>query len=121
MYSDICLNGSVLATRSGITKATGALFLPSASSIFGYGFLSTHLMVRSSGALNSCSIALSMSPIWSRAAQRLRLATTSFASTFSPSWKVSPGRSLKVQVRPSEDTSSDSTIWRRGSSFSSTP
>jgi hypothetical protein len=34
-YSVICLNGSVAATRAGITKQQGVPILPSASSIFG--------------------------------------------------------------------------------------
>ena len=50
----------------------------------------------------------------SRAAQRLMLATASLASTGSPSWNFSPGRSRNVQMRPSGDTSSASTIWRCG-------
>ena len=57
----------------------------------------------------------------SRADQRVRLATTSLASTGAPSWNFRPARSLKVQVRPSLETSSPSTIWRCGCSFSSTP
>ena len=43
------------------------------------------------------------------------------ASTGSPSWNFSPDRSRKVQVRPSSDTSSDSTIWRCGCSLASMP
>ena len=38
-----------------------------------------------------------------------------------PSWNFSPERSLKVQVRPSLDVSSLSTICRCGCSFSSNP
>ena len=121
IYSEICLNGSVLAMRSGMMNAIGVLILPSASSIFGNGFLSTHFTVRSSTGTSSCWIALIKSPIWSRAAQRSRLAATSLASTGSPSWNLSPGRRRKVQVRPSEETSSASTICRCGCSSSSTP
>src|SRR5262244_3731174 len=73
IYSEICLNGSVFAMRSGMMKAIGVLILPSASSIFGKGFLSTHLTVRSSVAVSSCWIALINRPIWSRAVQRSRL------------------------------------------------
>ena len=60
------------------------------------------------GVTQSFWIALIIKPIWSRAAHRLRLATTSLASTGSPSWNLSPGRSRNVQVRPSADTSSAS-------------
>jgi hypothetical protein len=84
-YSEICLNGSVFAMRSGMMKAIGVLILPSASSIFGKGSLSVHVTVRSSAAVRSCWTALINRPIWSRAVQRTRLATTSFARTGSPS------------------------------------
>ena len=117
----ICLNGSVLAIRSGMTKRNGALFLASAKSIFGKGFFSTHLKVLSSTAASSSWMPLSISPIGSRADQRARLATASLASTGSPSWNLRPGRSVKVQVSPSSETLSLSTIWRCGGSFSSTP
>src|SRR5215471_8295984 len=59
-------------------------------------------------------MALIICPIWSRAAHRLMLATVSFARTGAPSWNFSPGRRRNVQVRPSCDTSSASTICRRG-------
>src|SRR5262249_16901370 len=57
----------------------------------------------------------------SRTAQRARLATASFASTGSPSCHFNPGRSRNVHVSPSAETSSASTIWRCGVSWSSTP
>jgi hypothetical protein len=95
-----------------MTKQHGVLILPSASSIFGNGFFSLQRKVRSSTAESSFSMALIIWPIGSRAAQRLTLATASLASTFSPSWNVRPGRSRKVQTRPSGETSSASTIWR---------
>ena len=121
MYSVICWKGSVLAIRSGMMKAIGVLFLPSANSILGYGADSTHLTVRSSTATSSFCKALSISPMESRDVQRVRLVTTSLASTGSPSWNLRPGRSLKVQVRPSLETSSPSTICRCGSSLSLRP
>ncbi len=62
-----------------------------------------------------------MRPSGSRALQRVRLATQSLARTGSPLWNFSPDRSLKVQVRPSLEVSSLSTICRCGSSFSSKP
>jgi hypothetical protein len=83
--------------------------------------LSDQRKVRSSVATNSFSIALIIWPMASRAAQRLTLATASFASTGSPSWNFSPGRRRKVQTSPSGDTVSDSTIWRCGTSLLSTP
>ena len=110
----ICVNGSVLAIRSGMMKAMGVLLLPSASSILGKGLRSRQRIVRSSTPTSSCWIARIIWPIGSRALQRVRLATTSLASTGSRSWNVRPGRSRNVQVRPSGDTSSASTIWRRG-------
>ena len=109
------------AIRSGMMKEQGALFLPSASSILGKGFESTHLKLRSSIATSSFWRARSIRPIGSRADQRVRLATTSFEVTASPVWKRRPERSLNVQVRPSPETSSVSTICRCGTSFSSTP
>ena len=78
-------------------------------------------MVRSSTAVSSFWIALSISPMLSRLVQRAMLATTSLASTFSPSWNFSPSRSLNVQVRPSLETSSLSTICRLGCSLLSRP
>jgi hypothetical protein len=58
--------------------------------------------VRSSMAVNSFSMALILSPMPSRADQRLTLATASFASTGSPSWNLRPGRSRNVQASPSK-------------------
>ena len=115
------MNGSVLAIRSGMMKAMGVLLLPSASSILGKGLRSRQRTVRSSTPTSSCWIALIIKPIGSRALQRVRLATTSLLSTGSPSWNLRPGRSRKVQVRPSGDTSSASTIWRCGLSWLSMP
>ena len=66
-------------------------------------------------------MAFSIIPMGSRADQRAMLATASLARTGSPSWNFSPGRSVKVQVSPSSETLSLSTIWRCGMSFSSTP
>ncbi len=117
----ICVNGSVLAIRSGMMKAMGVLVLPSARSIFGKGLRNRQRNVRSSTAASSCWIALIIRPMGSRAVQRARLATTSLESTGSPSWNLRPGRSRKVQVRPSVDTSSASTIWRCGLSWLSMP
>ena len=51
------------------------LILPSASNIFGNGFLSTQRNVRSSIAARSCWMALIIRPMGSRADQRLMLAT----------------------------------------------
>jgi hypothetical protein len=56
-YSVICRNGSVLAIRSGMTKAIGVSVLPSASKILGNGFLSTHLKVRSLTAVREADAA----------------------------------------------------------------
>src|SRR5262249_62167642 len=56
-----------------------------------------------------------------RSAHRLILATTSLERTGSPSWNLSPSRSRKVQVSPSDETLSDSTICRCGCNLLSTP
>jgi hypothetical protein len=58
-------------------------------------------------------MALIIAPIGSRTAQRLILATASFASTCSPSWNFKPGRSRNVQMVPAGEISSDSIVWRR--------
>jgi hypothetical protein len=84
-YSVICLYGSVLAMRSGITTASGVPVLPRAAVSRGNGFLSTQRKVRSSSAASSFSIARIIWPAPSRADQRLRLATASRANTGSPS------------------------------------
>jgi hypothetical protein len=102
-------------------KQHGVRVLLSARSILVKGRFSDHRKVRSSMTASSLSIALIIWPMGSRAAQRLTLATASFASTDSPSWNFSPGRRRKVQLRPSEETSSDSTICRWGSSLSLMP
>ena len=57
----------------------------------------------------------------SRFDQRVTLATQSLARTGSPSWNLSPSRSLKVQVSPSAATSSLSTICRFACSVLSMP
>jgi hypothetical protein len=97
-----------------MTKHIGVLFLPSASSIFGNGFFRTQRNVRSSTATSSFWMALIIRPTVSRSAHRSTLATASFAVTRSPSWNLSSGRSRNVQISPSAETSSASTIWRCG-------
>jgi hypothetical protein len=85
-YSLICLNGSVAAIRSGMMNSVGVLLLPSANSIFPYGWLSRNRNVLSSTASNASVRFLIGPPIGaSRTIQRLILATTSLASTGSPS------------------------------------
>ena len=74
-------NGSVLAMRSGMISATGALLLPSANSIFGKGLFRRMRTVRSSSASMASSDALIRWPMVSRTIQRLRLAITSRDST----------------------------------------
>jgi hypothetical protein len=110
-----------VAMRSGMMKAIGVAFLPSAIFILVKGAESRQRKVRSSTATSSSFSRRRIWPIGSRGIQRLRLATTSLASTGSPSWKRSPLRSRKVQIFPSAETSSFSTIWRCGSSLSSKP
>ena len=79
-YSLISLNGSVLAMRSGMMSAIGALFLPSANSILVNGLLSRKRNVRSSTASSASSRPLITWPMVSRTIQRLRLAMTSRVS-----------------------------------------
>jgi len=57
--------------------------------------------LRSSTASMASAAASRVCPNDSRDAQRSTLATTSRASTGSPSWNRSPGRSRNVQMRPS--------------------
>ena len=64
--SVICLNGSVLARRSGIIAHIGEGDLPSASGSSGNGFFRRNWMVRSSGAESSSVPVISASPNASR-------------------------------------------------------
>src|SRR5262249_15731255 len=88
---------------------------------FWVGFFHDQRKVRSSVATSSFSIVLIIWPMESRAAHRLILETTSLERTGSPSWNLSPSRSRKVQVSPSDETLSDSTICRCGCNLLSTP
>ena len=114
-------SAGMLKDVNGMMKQVGVPILLSATSILRNGFLSRQRKVRSSVATRSFSIALIIWPMASRAAQRLMLATASFASTGSPSWNFRLGRRRKVHTRPSGDTVSASTICRCGTSLLSTP
>ena len=120
-YSVISLNGSVLAIRSGMISASGALPLPSANSIFGKGRFSLIRTVRSSTATISSIVALIRWPIVSRTIHRARLATTSLPRTGSPSWNFNPGRSVNVHSLKSGVTVWPSAICGFGTMLLSMP
>ena len=85
--------------------------LASASGSSGNGHFRRNTIVLSSGADSSSVRAISAWPNGSRAPQRRMLATQSRASTFCPSWKTSPSRSVTRQVRPSSSTRWPAAIW----------
>jgi len=101
---------SVLATRSGMMKATLDDSLPIACRNEGNGALRRQTIVRSSLARISSSAAAQVWPKLSRLLQRLSEATQSRARTGSPSWNLRPSRRRIVQVLPSADTSAPSAI-----------
>lgn len=99
--------------RSGIIAGTGALGLPSTSSISGKGSRNTILKLRSSTASIPVTAAISILPSASPRAQRLSEATQSEALTGAPSCQTRPSRSLNCQLRPSDAVENVSTIWGR--------
>ena len=112
--SVICLNGSVLASRSGIITGDGVVGLLSAWGSSGNGLFSRNWMVRSSGAESSSVAAISAPPNASRFAQRRMLATQSRAVTRSPSCQSNPGRSVSFHSLPSFSTTWPSSICGDG-------
>ncbi len=117
--SEICVFGSVSATRLGIMKGTLEDGLPSPSSTRPVGDLS--FMTNVLGSLTSMpsTKVISFWPVESLAAQRLMEATQSSAVTGWPSCHSSPSRSVKVWVSLSSDTSYLPTICGLISPFSS--
>ena len=111
-------SAGVAAMRAGIITGSGALGLPSTSSISGNGSLSANLKVRASAASSEAVSAISILPSGSRTDQRLSEATQSAAVTAVPSCHLSPSRNVKLQPSLSADTSQLSTICGLISPFS---
>ena len=103
----------VRARRSGIITGSGALGLPSTSSISGKGCFSAMRKLRASVASIDAVAASSMRPSGSRGAQRRSERTHSAAVTGAPSCQASPSRRRKSQVSRSAETSQASTICGR--------
>ncbi len=116
--SVICALASVLAMRSGMITQFGCA---SATGTSANGFFSRMRMTRSDGADTSSVRLIIALPNASRWPQRRMHATQSRASTFSPSWKRRPSRSVSSQVRPSFSTLWPSTICGCGWKFASRP
>jgi hypothetical protein len=94
--TEICWNGSVLASRSGMMKQTLDEGLPIAASSPAKGCLSWMTSVLSSRAVIESIMVAANCPKLSRFDQRVIEATTSLARTGSPSWNLSPSRSAIV-------------------------
>ena len=117
----ICVNGSVLASRSGMIGHMEVADLPSASGNCGNGRLSRKRIVLSSGALSSSVASISAWPNASRTPQRLMLATQSRASTGVPSWNLSPVRRPSRHSRLSGLRTAPATICGVARNFASRP
>jgi hypothetical protein len=85
----------------------------------GTGFLRRKRKRRSSTTSTAATLGCSTCMKGSRRAQRLMLATQSFASTRSPSWNFSPVRRVKVTVSPSGSVTQPSAICGRISPLAS--
>ena len=121
VMSVTCLNGSVIASRSGMIGQMFPAVLASASGSSGNGRIRRNTMLRSSGADTSAVAAISADPNASRTAQRRTLATQSRASTGVPSWNRSPSRSVSRHSNPSASTTCPATICGRATKDSSCP
>ena len=75
--------------------------------------------VRASTASIPATRGIIACPVVTRFAQRWIDATTSCARTGEPSWNIRPGRSVKVQVRPSGEVTTLSAICNCGFSSAS--
>ena len=117
--SEICVLGSVSATRLGIMKGTFEEGLPSPSRTRPVGSFSLMTNVLASTTSMPATNVISFWPVASLAAQRLMEATQSSAVTGWPSCQSRPSRSVKVWVSWSADTSYLSTICGLISPFSS--
>ena len=108
--SEICVLGSVSATRLGIMKGTLEDGLPSAVSTSPVGSFSFSTKVFASFTSRLATKENSFWPSASFLLQRLSEATQSSAVTGWPSCQVRPSRKVKVCVSWSADTSYFSTI-----------
>lgn len=117
--SEICLNGSVSATRFGMMKGATPLCLESVSGSEPYFSLKTIWNVRSSTALYSETNSAYFWPTPSRAAHRFSEAMQSSAVTGLPSCHSNPSRRRIVATRPSSLILSDSAICGCGCSLAS--
>jgi hypothetical protein len=106
-----CSLTGVEATRSGWRKM---LREPSENSMVRNGRFRTIWKRLSSTALTSLSMAAIVCPIGSFCIHRLTDATASRASTGTLSWKISPSRSVIVQVSSSDETSAPAAAWGCG-------
>ena len=96
--SEICVLGSVSATRLGIMKGTLEDGLPRPNSTRPVGDLSFMTKVLASLTSRASTNVISFWPVESLAAQRLMDATQSSAVTAAPSCHRSPSRNVKVWV-----------------------
>ena len=117
-YSLICWNGSVLRDPLRHDEAAGRAGLAEReAAASGRASSATSGRCGRPPPTSSFWTAREHLPHAGRAASSAWMeATTSFASTGSLSWKRRPSRRRKVQVRPSAETSSPSTICGCGSS-----
>ena len=121
MFSSICLNASVSATRLGMMNSTLEDGLPSASRRNPQGSRRKMRKVSAAGASMRSTKVISAVPIASRFPQREIEATTSSPVTGLPSWNSSPFLSLKVHRRLSALAVQSSTICGLTCAFSSVP
>src|SRR5262245_55194642 len=117
--SEICVLGSVSATRLGIMNGTFEEGLPRPSSTKPVGDLSCMTKVLSFLTVRLSTKVISFWPVESLTAQRLIEATQSSAVTGAPSCHKRPSRRVKVCVSWSPDTSYCPTICGLTSPFSS--
>ena len=117
--SEICVLGSVSATRLGIMNGTLELGLPSADRTRPVCSLRTMRNVRGSTTAISFTKLMSFCPIESFAPQRLIEAAQSSAVTGVPSCQARPSRRVSVYVSLSALTSYLSSICGRISPFAS--
>src|SRR5215475_14786628 len=103
--SEICVLGSVSATRFGIMKGTLEEGLPSPNSTRPVGDVSFMMKVLGPFASKPSTNVISFWPVESLAAQRLMEATQSSAVTGCPSCQRRPSRRVKVCDSLSAETS----------------
>ena len=109
-----CVNGSVLAIRSGMITGRNPGVFANAAGSSANGRFNRNTSVLSSFADNSSVAAISAPPNASRLPHRCTLATQSRARTGSPSWNFKPSRRVSVQVLPSFSVVNPSSICGLG-------